>query len=523
MEPLCGKRRTRQEGFGILEGLVGMIVLSLLAFLATKGFTLVVGNNQETKRMKGVQDIVILTAERLGTYTLAELRQPSMGYNAWTTPEPIQQGKYSFRYRITEGPGIPAESSLPAIDRGNILPVADPLLGLEIETGVMEGGSFSARNTYATLITPLRERSTVTNRPAQEAERAFYARHTAEIAATKQTASALNSGNLNSHHCQDLGDCCSVMQDFYINGRYDDSANIPTDGHEEKCYYRCALNADVSMEQLARCGIACGDIRYNTEASCCEAVRNGTCGFLCRRMCRECTGLDSLSCDGADSTCRLAPYFSRNVDCARFTWCDGSPLPESHPDFGNFRQECPKPACQRTSCYESVSLGECCGRYWKVRSANIAAGLDPHHNIEGRLSANCPRQTSEQQCCMMDPIDRVRGKGTVCGGDGRAIQTMERGYWRCARETEHANCVHLQGCSETFIPNDMPATCVTNIPAAVNTPTPTPSPSPTPNPPPPPPPVVRPPSTPIPEVEPRPRRPGNRPGRGTGSGGSREN
>lgn len=458
-----------QAGFSVLEGLAGLLVLVVLAFLASKGFSLVKNNNQEGSRLKSAKEIAVVTAEALGSRPYVELQALNGGFGNWSQPLPIPAPRtgngasgFFFRYRLTPDPAVPGENAFTTnADLRNAIASADTLLGLRIETGRLEGGVFTSRESYATLVSPQRTQTESNQGSAQARENDLYRQLMQNIRLTKSSAGQNNPNYLNPSNCYDPGECCGFLSRQF-NG---ETVGVPTDGLDEKCYHRCYAGNMNFSQTMDQCGIACSDPALDSRSECCAKFRAGECGpgTRCAMVCRRCANIQywSVCNERRADECLLQHDWRDNIDCARGTWCDGGPLPTTHewygaPNTGDILNECQKPACQTNNCYEPGDVGICCERYWRqwVRFN----GDERRIEITSRLRRYCRNSTRLEQCC--DWNFAYNWDGVVCAPGGRVEAVLDNQVWRCARTEELDQCQQTRFCRTTVRDPRFSGTCI---------------------------------------------------------------
>jgi hypothetical protein len=368
----------RQGGFGVIETLMGLVVFVILALVGTKAFKGVVANQKEAAQLKALTDAVSQTAEKLSALSVSALTVPGSKYLQWSSPAPIGSGEYRFRYRTFPNPTVSG--------------VADTsVVGLEVETAAAGKGAFVPARSFATLIAPhlnsrdkLGEVSTAAERAA---EQNFYNNLQARIHAVSKEAVGENQARLNSFNCYDKGQCCGFMDRYFK-----DQAIGAGDGLDEKCLYRCAMAGDVAVKEWNKaCGTDfCALAPWKTKEQCCSAIAAGACkpGSVCANICIDCVGEDGSTCN-SNVTCDEG-WFNDFFDCASGTMCNGQPIPDVVPEWGNVKGMCKSAKCAaiKASCGEMQF--SCCNGYWQRK----AAGLPPWVGSE-----ICAQLVTQEQCC----------------------------------------------------------------------------------------------------------------------------
>jgi type II secretory pathway pseudopilin PulG len=376
------KKRSRQSGFGILETLIGLFVFALLVVVAGKAFNSIRSNHKEAAQLKALTDAVATTAEKLATMSIGGLTDPAAGYQAWSPPQDAGLGDYVYRYRIVPKPLISGASDT-------------TIVGLEVETGTVNKGVFTASRSFATLIAPhliskdgLGKSSTEKER---DSEASFYASLRQMLASVSKEVVGSNQIQLNSFNCYDPGECCGFMKEFF-----QDPNIVPQDGLKEKCLYRCAMAGGIKMDKWQNsCGTNfCAIAPWKNSNDCCEAINSGNCpqGSVCASVCFDCVHEDGSTC--GPPVCEDA-FFNDLFNCAKGTMCNGMPIPDGEiPGWGNVKSICKMAACQalENDCGE-WTINNCCRYYWDV----LARGGQPNERDQ-----ICGQMTKQSDCCELD-------------------------------------------------------------------------------------------------------------------------
>ncbi len=427
-----------QGGFGLLEALAGLLVFVILAGVGTKAFKNVVANHRESREMKALTDAVATTAEKLSTLTVATLTAAGPGYTQWSAPAAVGMGEFLYRYRIVPGPMVAG-----AVDTS--------VVGLEVQAGVLTNNVFIAGRVFATLIAPhLSSKNAagkVTTLAERQAEAAFYASLKQQLSDLNKSVVTENQTRLNSYSCYDQGQCCGFMKQFFANQNLN-----PTDGLNEKCYYRCALSGNVSVKTWnSACGTDfCRIAPWQTKADCCAAITTGECqpGSVCANVCIDCVGENGSTCgppicDGG--------WWNDFFDCKNMSFCDGTPLPDGIiPNWGNVRALCGTSTCAAipSEC-TAWKAQTCCKEYW----GHLALGqpIDPKAEI-------CAQISTQAECC--DLQTDVGNWNLYCSNTGvaEAIQNKANGQWYCGLNNASFDnsCAYTKGCASTYRPSGAP-------------------------------------------------------------------
>ncbi len=385
----------------MLETLAGLVVFMILAMVGTKAFHGVIANQKETAQVKALTDAVTTTAEKLNAMTVASLTASGSAYLTWSAPAEIGSGEFLYRYRTFPNPSVAGAADTSVV-------------GLEVETGNMAGGSFTASRSFATLIAPHINSRDKLGQVSTAAERAaeanFYSGLQARIKNVTQAEVGENQLVLNSFSCYDKGQCCGYMKKFFLNPALD-----PKDGLDEKCNYRCALAGDVKIKEWnGACGTDfCALAPWKSKEDCCKAIADGSCkpGTVCANVCVDCVGEDGTTCN-TNVTCDDG-WWNDFFDCGKGTLCNGQPIPDVVPDWGNVKAMCKTAKCAAipASC-ESMAFS-CCNGYWQRK----AAGLDiwPGSEI-------CATLTTQDQCCQQQIMDGYYN--FTCSSDGKIVKAQ---------------------------------------------------------------------------------------------------
>jgi hypothetical protein len=429
-----------QRGFGLMEALTGLLVFVVLVLVGTRAYRGAVANHKEAAQVKAVADAVSSTAERLSGLTLEALAGPGSPHLEWSEPAMVGSGPSHYRYRIVPNPSVGGKADTAVV-------------GLEVESGSMEGGAFAASRRFATLIPPnLASRSNtgaqLSTRAERDAEASFHSGHRARIADLTARVVSENQLKLNSFECYDPGQCCGYMREYFANPAMD-----PKDGLKEKCHYRCALAGDVALaDWRTSCGTDfCTVAPWRTKADCCAAIEAGACkpGSVCARVCVECVGEDGSTC--GPPVCEHW-WWNDFIDCAAETFCDGTPLPQGTVEgWGDARALCKTEACAGVKAECQYKTLTCCLDYW----GKLNAGLQPDPRAE-----ICAAISSRQDCCN---LETKLGDWTIsCGSDGRmrTARNDRTGNWYCGFSGPGWDgiCTHSLGCSSTRRPAGDPGT-----------------------------------------------------------------
>ncbi|MDB5048664.1 MAG: hypothetical protein JWO30_1735 [Fibrobacteres bacterium] len=381
---------------------MGLVVFVIIAFIGTKAFHGVMANQKEAAQVKALTDAVTVTAEKLSALTVHALIEPGSGYLNWSQPAVIGNGEFKFRYRTFPNPSISGVQDTAVV-------------GLQVETGdVAANGTFTPSRSFATLIAPhlnSRDRlGQVSTAVERAAEADFYADLQARIRSVGTAAVDANQTRLNSYSCYDKGQCCGFMKEYFKN-----PSLVPKDGPDQKCYHRCALAGNVRIpEWNAACGTDfCALAPWKSKADCCKAIADGSCkpGTICANVCIDCLGEDGSTCN-TNVTCDEG-WFNDFFDCANGTLCNGQPLPDVVPEWGNVKAMCKTAKCAAISSSCPDMAYSCCNGYWQ----RLAAGLEPWVG-----SQICATLISKEQCC-----NSQIGAGYYnfqCSSDGKIIQAQ---------------------------------------------------------------------------------------------------
>lgn len=431
-----------QYGFGMLEALAGLVVFMILAVVGTKAFKGVVANQKETAQVKALTDAVTVTAERLNTMSVAVLTAAGSKYLQWSAPEEVGSGQYHFRYRTVPRPSISGVQDTAVV-------------GLEVETGFLEGGLFTPNRSFATLVAPhLSSKNAlgqVSTKAERDAEAANYASLRVQIASANQQALIVNQVRLNSFNCYDQPPCCGFMKEYFSN-----PAIQPTDGMAEKCLYRCALGGAVPIADWnVSCNENfCGLAPWKTSEQCCAAIAAGECksGSVCAQVCIDCVKQDGSTCAAGNLKCE-SNYFNDFFDCANETFCNGSPMPDYFAGWGDVKAMCKIPKCAAVNSECQQRLPTCCREYW----SKINRGETPASEVE-----ICKTISDGSECCNL-PIRESDWYPIYCGTDGKMISAYNQvdGKWYCGMTGAgwSSICGSTKGCPSTFKPAGAPNVC----------------------------------------------------------------
>jgi hypothetical protein len=390
-----------ESGVGLLETITGLVVFMILAMVGTKAFRGVVANQRETAQVKALTDAVTTTAEQLSSMTVQTLTAPGSKYMQWSNTAEIGSGEYLYRYRTFPNPTVSG--------------VADTsVVGLEVETGNLAGGAFVPSRSFATLIAPhlnsrdkLGEVSTAAERAA---EASFYSGLQARIKNVAHTATDQNQDKLNSFNCYDKGQCCGYMKKYFNN-----LGDEPGDGLDEKCKYRCVMAGDVKIKEWnSACGTDfCAIAPWKSKEDCCKAIAAGECkpGSICANVCIDCVGENGSTCN-SKVTCDEG-WFNDFFDCANGALCNGKPLPDVVPEWGNVKAMCKIPKCASIPASCDAMAYSCCNGLYQRE----AAGLEPWAGTEV-----CKQLITKEQCC-----NAQIGAGYYnfqCSSDGKIIKAQ---------------------------------------------------------------------------------------------------
>jgi hypothetical protein len=434
----------RQAGFGMLEALAGLLVFMILAAVGTKAFKGVVANQKETAQVKALTDAVTVTAERLNAMSVATLTAAGSRYLQWSVPEEIGSGKYHFRYRTVPRPSISGVQDTAVV-------------GLEVETGFLEGGAFTPNRSFATLVAPhLSSKNAlgqVSTKAERDAEAANYAMLKSQIASANTQATTVNQVRLNSFNCYDQAQCCGFMKEFFAN-----PAIQPTDGLDEKCLYRCALGGAVPVtDWKASCNADfCALAPWKSSEQCCAAIAAGECksGSVCAQVCIDCVGQDGSTCAAGNLTCN-GGWWNDFFDCANGTLCDGTPIPDFVVGWGDVKALCKIPECASINSECQARAPVCCREYW----GQLNQGKTPNPGAE-----ICKTISDGSECCNM-PIEVWDWDQIYCGTDGNMVSAHNKvdGKWYCGMSGEgwSNTCGYAKGCPSTFKPAGAPDVCPT--------------------------------------------------------------
>lgn len=433
------KRRVgaRQGGFGLLETLAGLLALTLLILVGTRAYRGVVSNHKEAAQVKALTDAVSETAERLSGLTLAILAGPGSKHLAWSEPAMAGKGPHHYRYRIVPNPKVGGASDTVVV-------------GLEVESGTLEGGTFKASRTFATLIPPnLSARGalgSISTKMERDAEAAFHAALTARIDDLTDRVVPENQRQLNSFSCYDPGQCCGFMREYFA-----DPTLLPEDGMEEKCHYRCALGGDVSIKDWQRsCGVDfCGLAPWRTKQDCCEAIAADACkpGSACARVCIDCVGEDGSTC--GPPVCD-GWWWNDFFDCKNESFCDGTPLPDGPVEgWGNVKALCRTKECAAVQSECQAKTWICCTEWW----GKLNAGETPDPR-----AAVCANISSQAECC--DWEAKIGNFTLFCGSDAKVISARndQNGQWFCGLNGDgwDNECNFAKGCPAVRRPAGAP-------------------------------------------------------------------
>ncbi|MDB5105295.1 MAG: hypothetical protein JWP91_2984 [Fibrobacteres bacterium] len=407
----------------------------ILAMVGTKAFKGVIANQKETAQVKALTDAVTVTAEGLSALTVSALTEGGSKYLSWSAPENIGSGEYRFRYRTFPTPSI---SGAPDTS----------VVGLQVEIGNAGAGAFVPSRSFATLIAPhLNSRDKlgkVSTAPERAAEAAFYSDLQARIQNVTTSAIDINQLRLNSFSCYDKGQCCGFMESYFK-----DQTLNPQDGLDEKCLYRCAMAGDVKIKAWnGACGTDfCALAPWKTKESCCAAIAAGTCkpGSICANVCIDCLGEDGSTCN-TNVTCDDG-WWNDFFDCGNNTLCNGQPIPDIVPEWGNVKAMCKTSKCAVIPASCGSMVFSCCSGYWQRK----AGGLEPWAGAE-----ICATLTTPDQCCnsqLMAGFYEFQ-----CSADGKVIATRyyNKNIIYCGAPPGSdwdRYCRVNQGCPATFTPS----------------------------------------------------------------------
>jgi hypothetical protein len=417
---------------GLLETLMGLVVFVIIAFVGTKAFKGVVANQKEAAQLKALTDAVATTAELLSTKTVKALTESGSAYLSWSEPAVIGNGEFWYRYRTSPKPTISGTCDTSVV-------------GLEVETGSNSGGAFKPSRSFATLIGPhvsSRDRlGAVSTAAERAAEAQNYSNLQARIRDVSQAAVGENQIKLNSYSCYARGECCDFMERYFK----DPSMN-PGDGMDEKCFYRCALAGDVKVTDWNKsCGKDfCAIAPWRTKEDCCKAIAEGSCkpGSVCANICIDCVGENGSTCNSKVS-CN-DDWFNDFFDCTKGTYCNGNPLPDYVPEWGNVKVMCKTAECAAIPPSCDDMLYSCCTGYWQ----RLAMGEEPWPGTQF-----CPTQITKDQCC-----GSAIGAGYYnfqCSTDGKIIsaQYYNKGTVMCGAPPGtdwDKYCKVMQGCPSVY-------------------------------------------------------------------------
>ncbi len=377
--------RKRESGFALLESLAGALVLVLVIFVGSKAFKNVIANHKEAAQLKALTDAVTQTAEKLSALSVATLTDPASNYLDWSQPQMIGLGPNRFRFHIVPKPSV-----------SGVLDTT--VVGLAVETGVMASGAFTASRSFATLIAPhlnSKDRlGQVSTAKERELEAAWYASLRQRLQDVATSTVSENQVRLNSYSCYDKGQCCPFMEKFFTDPKL-----RPTDGLDQKCLYRCALGGDVAIKDWSKtCGKDfCSLAPWKDKASCCAAIAAGDCkpGTVCANVCIECVGENGSTCTTTAGTCD-GGLWNDFFDCANGTYCNGQPLPDIVPEWGDVKSLCKAPACAALPASCQNRANSCCAGYWQ----RLAMGEAPWPGSEV-----CATISKASECCDVQIAD----------------------------------------------------------------------------------------------------------------------
>lgn len=424
--------RELDGGFGLLETLAGLVVFMVLAMVGTKAYKGSVATQVQSNQVKALADAVARTSETLTSLSTQTLIGAGSPHLTWSEPAIIGKGPDHFRYRTVPRPTVGGAADTAVV-------------GLEVESGLMDRGAFTPSRTFATLIAPT-ARTTLGQTSTQaerDAEAAFYASNQARIADAKARMVPENQVRLNSFSCYDKAQCCSFMKEYFMN-----PAIKPSDGLKEKCLYRCALGGDVSMNDWRNaCGMDfCTVAPWKTKEACCKALDAGDCkpGTVCARVCLECVGVDEKGChDPRCEDSRFGDFFN----CATLAFCDGAALPGTVIGWGDVRELCKIPDCADARAECGWTNSTCCTDYWDV----IAQGGTPDERVQ-----ICATISTKEACCNRQ---NRRGRWDIsCTSQGTANGGLYGGVWYCPdglfKTGIDQYCKLFTGCSGMYAYNN---------------------------------------------------------------------
>jgi hypothetical protein len=414
--------------------MAGLAVFVVLAIVGTKAYHGVVANQKEANQVKALTDAVSVVAEQLSALTVATLTEPGSKYLSWSEPAPIGSGEYLFRYHTVPKPKVNGAQDTSTV-------------GLEVEIGpASTQGGFTAARLFATLIAPhissKDKLGQVSTQKERDAEAAFYASHQAQIASVTKQEVGDNQLRLNSYSCYNEGQCCGFMKHYFSNPSIQ-----PQDGLDEKCYYRCAMAGNVSVQTWnGACGENfCALAPWKTKEQCCAAIQADECkpGSVCANVCIGCLGEDGSTCgppicDGG--------WWNDFFDCANGTFCNGQPLTSNVEGWGDVATLCKTTECSAVKSECQARIPTCCRDYWGV--LNMGGDVDPKALI-------CKSITPQSDCCMM-PLEVWDWDQIQCGTDGHVVTAHNKidGKWYCGLSGSgwDKECAYAKGCSATYTP-----------------------------------------------------------------------
>ncbi|MDB5048665.1 MAG: hypothetical protein JWO30_1736 [Fibrobacteres bacterium] len=427
--------RGTQAGFGLLETMMGLVVFMLIAFIGTKAFKGVIANQKEASQVKALTDAVTVTAEKLSALSVATLTESGSKYLGWSEPAEIGSGEYRFRYRTFPNPTIQGVKDTAVV-------------GLEVETGSMEAGVFTANRSFATLIAPhlssKDKLGQISSAEERAAEAAHYASMRQEIADVSAAAKTANQTRLNSFTCYDQGQCCDFMKAYFANPSIQ-----PKDGLDQKCNYRCAQGGSVPMKawQSSCHTDFCAIAPWKNSEQCCAAIAAGECnpGSACAQVCIDCVGQDGSTC--GPPICD-GQWWNDFFDCKNGQLCDGSPMPTGIiPGWGNVKSLCGTSVCAAVNSECGLKTPTCCHEYWGP--LNRGETPDPKADI-------CATISSASDCCSL-PLEIKDWDPIYCGTDGQVVSAHNKidGKWYCGFKGGDWDkvCSYTKGCATTYKPS----------------------------------------------------------------------
>jgi hypothetical protein len=219
------------------------------------------------------------------------------------------------------------------------------------------------------------------------------------------------------------------------------------DGISQKCHHRCAMAGNVSVKEWnAACGRDfCAIAPWRTKEQCCAAIAKGECkaGTICASICIDCVGEDGSTCKTTNANCNDG-YFNDFFDCAKGTLCNGEPLPDYVPEWGNVKAMCKTAKCAAIPNGCSEMAFSCCNGFY------------------GRDLAGLPIWAGTQVC--KDLIDKGGccntqiGQGYynfTCSSDGKMLTATyyNKGVTLCGPPPGSdwdKYCLVNKGCPSTF-------------------------------------------------------------------------